>query len=319
MASETDTIVGERVSPGTIPGLFHSMRTAPEPGTIDMIDLTPDGEDWSFQPQASSDSFATPEANALFQDLCGSKVHYNSRRMQLVLPASICSRSDWGIGQDTNAFEKLPITMIQFEIPADFPKVEFNVHRDPDDGSVDVRVTDFGEEDEDDLETEVTCFHPVIGLAAPEIGSDTGLLYRKGDYYLSQERMTITSKIVAGKSRMDLIDHETMGHTVCDGGVPLGHRPDFSGDITLTRSTRDGDRVSLDLEAVYRPYQKSVTRPAATDDYSFVTMCRDDENSCSDVRFLEPARNVDYSVEPASEVTGTTGEWYTDAAMWDGA
>ncbi|ODO03223.1 hypothetical protein I350_06068 [Cryptococcus amylolentus CBS 6273] len=241
MASETDTNLGERVVPGTKPGLFHSMRTASELGRINMIDLAPDGEDWSFQPQASSDSLATPEADALLYAFCDSRVHYNSRRMELDLPETICSRSDWGTGEDTNVFEKLPITKIQFEIPADYPKVEFDVQRNLVDDSVDVRVTDVGEDDEDVLETEVTCFHPVLGLPAPEIGSETGLLHREGDYYLSRERMIITSKIVAGKSRMDLIDHEEMSHnTVCDDGVPIGHWPNFSGDIMLTRSTRRG-------------------------------------------------------------------------------
>ncbi|ODO03221.1 hypothetical protein I350_06066 [Cryptococcus amylolentus CBS 6273] len=227
--------------------------------------------------------------------------------MQLVLPDSICSRSEWGVGEDTNVFERLPITMVEFVIPPDHPQVQFEADRDPDNDSVNVRVRDMGERI-DFLETEVTCFHPVEGLTQPGLDSKTGLLYHAGDFYVSKENMTIGSKLIADKTRLDQIDHEKLeGHaSVYDNNVAVGPWPQFLRNISLTRTTRTGDDVSQTLQALYISSQKNVTRPAATDNYSHVTIRRDDTNVCSDVRFLVPARLSDYTPEEA-DVAGRTG------------
>ncbi|ODN83789.1 hypothetical protein L198_07685 [Cryptococcus wingfieldii CBS 7118] len=238
--------------------------------------------------------------------------------MQLVLPDSICSRSDWGVGEDTNVFERLPITMIEFVISPGHPQVQFEVDRDPDNDSVNVRITDVGE-DIDFLETEVTCFHPVEGLTQPGLDSETGLLYHAGDFYVSKENMTLGSKLFADKTRLDQIDHEKLeGHaSVYDNGVAVGPWPKFLRNISLTRTTRTGDDVSLDLKALYIPSQKNVTRPAATDNYSHVTIRLDDTDVCSDARFLVPAKLSDYTPMEA-DVAGRTGPSFTEASMWSG-
>ncbi|TYJ55523.1 hypothetical protein B9479_003795 [Cryptococcus floricola] len=238
--------------------------------------------------------------------------------MQLVLPESICSRSDWGVGEDTNVFEQLPITMVEFVIPPGHPQVQFEVLRNPDIDSVNVRITDVGE-DIDFLETEVTCFHPVEGLTQPGLDSEAGLLYHAGDFYVSKENMTIGSKLIAEKTRLDQVQHEKLERhaSVLDNGVPVGPWPIYRRNISLTRTTRTGDDVSLDLEALYTPSQKNVTRPAATDDYSHVIVRLDFMDGCTDARFLVPAKSSDYTPEEA-DVAGRTGPSFTEASMWSG-
>ncbi|WVQ76877.1 hypothetical protein IAR50_006551 [Cryptococcus sp. DSM 104548] len=236
--------------------------------------------------------------------------------MQLVLPDSICSRSAWGVGEDSNAFEQLPIKMIEFVIPPDLPEIQFEVDTDGSTDTVDVRVTDVGEAI-DFVDTEVTCFHPVSGHTQPELDSETGLLYHEGDWYLSKENMVIGSKLLADKTRLDRIDHEKMrGHqNVLDNGNSVGPWPKFSRAISLTRTTRAGDHVSLDLTALYSPSQKNVTRPEATDGYSHVTIRRDDADVCSDVRFLVPAKS-DFTPESEAEIVGTSGPSFMEASQW---
>ncbi|ODN75515.1 hypothetical protein L202_06641 [Cryptococcus amylolentus CBS 6039] len=316
VALDDITRLEERVSPGTLPGLFHNMMTTEALGGLSMTDITAEQEGWSFQPQSSNDSLS-PEAQTLMDAFCETRLHYHPRKMQLVLPDSICSRSKWGVGEDTNVFERLPIKMIGFVIPPDHPEVQFEVDRDQDNDSVNVRVTDMGER-VDSLRTEVTCFHPIEGFTQPELNSETGLLYHEGDFYLSKENMTINSKLLADKTRLDRIDHEKMkGHaSVHDNGVAVGPWPRFLKNISLTRTTRAGDDVSLDLTALYNPSQKNVTRPEATDSYSHVTVRRDSDTVCSDVRFLVPARMPSYTPEQEEEILGMTGHSFTEASLW---
>ncbi|ODO03222.1 hypothetical protein I350_06067 [Cryptococcus amylolentus CBS 6273] len=260
------------------------MMTTEALGGLSMTDITAEQEGWSFQPQSSNDSLS-PEAQTLMDAFCETRLHYHPRKMQLVLPDSICSRSEWGVGEDTNVFERLPIKMIEFVIPPDHPEVQFEVDRDQDNDSVNVRVTDMGE---------------------------------RVDSLRTEENMTINSKLLADKTRLDRIDHEKMkGHaSVHDNGVAVGPWPRFLKNISLTRTTRAGDDVSLDLTALYNPSQKNVTRPEATDSYSHVTVRRDSDTVCSDVRFLVPARMPSYTPEQEEEILGMTGHSFTEASLW---
>ncbi|TYJ55521.1 hypothetical protein B9479_003793 [Cryptococcus floricola] len=295
-------------------------------GGLSMTDITAEQEGWSFQPRPSNDSLS-PEAKTLMDAFCETRVHYHPRKMRFKLPDPICSRSDWGVGEDTNVFERLPITMLEFVIPPDHPQVKFELDSDPDNNIVDVRVTNFGQ-GIDFLDTEVTCFHPVKGLTQPELNSETGLLYHEGDFYLSKENMTIASKkkylmfehkLVADKTRMDTIYHEKIlkGHDVTfDDGLRFGSPPDFFRTIAMTRTTRAGDSVSLDVRAYYTPREKNVTRPEATDSYSHVTVRRDSDTACSDVQFLVPARMPSYTPEQEAEIVETAGHSFTEASKW---
>ncbi|ODN74179.1 hypothetical protein L202_07630 [Cryptococcus amylolentus CBS 6039] len=248
----------ERLPADAIPGLFHGMSTGSVLGGVGMTDFdNGEPEGWSFQPYPLNDLTEDDEKRVMGA-ICDTRVHYHPRRMHLTLNRPIPSASALDTGADTEYTqaidpEQQAITWIEFVIPPDDAQAEYTVERE-EDGSRRVNVITSASPGREPLLTEVTCFHPVRNNRT--MATD-GPLIRGDDIYVTKEYMEIISDLPSDKDRMDHIEYETM--------------------------------TSFSLDASYFPAAKRVTRPAAADNFSYVTIRHKDMNTFAEVQFLVTA------------------------------
>ncbi|ODO05931.1 hypothetical protein I350_04992 [Cryptococcus amylolentus CBS 6273] len=294
----------ERLSEGSIPGLFSQIATLPEFAVTDLVSH-PDG--WSFQPRPVNTGLGLSELEAsLNETFSASRFHHHSRRMRLELQDPLVSQpllnsDDPGI---LDLYKAQPISAIEFEIPTAHPLAEVRTSPGWHEGARVIDTTTFVDEPVVSFTTDVTCFHP-----SPVTVAENGPLRHLSDVYITKEPMRITSSITSCKNLFDYIESQRLcGWEVetdltgpgNEQNLPFTARrcpekPDitiYDADISVMRTDRKGDPRSFSRRVTYDPSLKPVTKPEVEDEYRFTTIRQSQPDFIQGATFLVSSKDL---------------------------
>ncbi|TYJ52790.1 hypothetical protein B9479_006594 [Cryptococcus floricola] len=325
----------ERLSSGSIPGLFHGFEIRGE--YLDITDFQihpeegsqPHPEDagmsspeqqqhdnsqyrpgpWSLQPRVPG---MAEEERMLCDMLAEHRLYNHPRRMRVRLESSIPSYATLNEDVLPEVHEVRPITAIEFEIPADHEQATYGMQQLGSD-ETELHMTNLKcpKEEAISFETEVTCFHPI----SRQKRTDKSIAHTM-DVYVTKEPMTIISEATSFKNMFDQVAHETVkGKSVDEMSVQPGSRdpsllevfwseedlPIFRSNMTLVRTDRSGKELRQTMVASHVPSRKSVTRPSADDDFCFVSVNRPDFESLNAIEFMVPEKISRQAMESEAE------------------
>ncbi|ODN90200.1 hypothetical protein L198_06218 [Cryptococcus wingfieldii CBS 7118] len=294
----------ERLSEGSIPGLFLQIATLPE---LAVTDLETHLEGWSFQPRPINTGPGLSELDAsLNETFRASRFHHHSRRMRLELQDPLVSQPLLNNDRPgiLEPYEDKPILAIDFEIPTAHPFAEIRTSPGSHEGAQVIDTTTFGDVPVVSFTTDVTCFH-----SSPVLVAENGPLHRWSDVYITKEPMTISSSITSCKNLFDYIENQRLyGREVETDLIAPGNEqnlpftarrcpemPDitiYDADITFVRTDRNWDPRSFSGRVTYNPSLKPVTRPEVEDEYSFTTIDRSKPDFIQGASFLVSSEDL---------------------------
>ncbi|ODO07521.1 hypothetical protein L198_01100 [Cryptococcus wingfieldii CBS 7118] len=295
--TEVEQGLVERINPEEIPGIFQEI-------TINADVVKTDKTQLSYHTQSFQPLLDEPETDGydfMRGSIAGSRMFNDNRRVRLVLEDPMPPMSSVN-GQFPVYEERNGTSVIDFELPTlgedseqdDYP---YTLQSD---------IVLALPHEKYTIPTDVTCFYSQLTpseRAAREEAQQGSWIKAVETYYVSREKLEVLSDMPVLKPLLDDIDGLALeglasgalviadGHRSNDYGIEQENgRFQISDDITLTRVDEDGLRQVHTTRATYTPYQDSVTRPDASDDFHHVTCATSGPDTISRLTMLVPQR-----------------------------